>query len=157
MIMAVTPDLVHHDRLGEAHGPALGLTTELTGLIYAMRSFSDLTPSGVAGDARAASAATGETLLAAYAQGIAHALLHDPPCAIDRASLEHWRTGTALQFWGSEQYMRGIPLADARSWHRNPEASPWTARQVERWSRRARRLNAAGRGDEGAFVLRPVA
>ncbi len=71
--------------------------------------------------------------------------------------VEHWRTGTALQFWGSEQYMRGIPLADARSWHRSPEASPWTARQVDRWSRRARRLNAAGRGDEGAFVLRPVA
>lgn len=82
MIMAVAPDLVHHDRLGEAHGPALGLTTELTGLIYAMRSFSDLTPSGVAGDARAASAAKGETLLAAYAQGIAHALLHDQPRAV---------------------------------------------------------------------------
>lgn len=87
MIMALAPDLVHHDRLEEAHGPALGLTTELTGLIYAMRSFSDLTPSGVAGDSRTASAAKGETLLAAYAHGIAHALLHGQPWAVTAPAL----------------------------------------------------------------------
>ncbi len=56
MIMAVAPELVHHDQLPDAHGAALGLTTELTGLIYTLRSFTDLTTSGVAGDARTASA-----------------------------------------------------------------------------------------------------
>lgn len=81
MIMAVAPDLVHHDRLADAHGPALGLTTELTGLIYTSRSFADLTTSGVAGDARTASSAKGEALLTAYARGIADALLHDQPFA----------------------------------------------------------------------------
>jgi len=81
MIMAVAPDLVHHDQLPDAHGPALRLTTELTGLIYTSRSFAELTPSGVAGDARTASAAKGEALLTAYAHGIAHDLLHNQPWA----------------------------------------------------------------------------
>lgn len=83
MIMALAPDLVHRDRLPDAHGPALGLTTELTGLIYTSRSFGELTPSGVAGDARAATAAEGEQLLTAYAQGIAAALRRDGSSASD--------------------------------------------------------------------------
>ncbi len=81
MMMTVAPSLVHHDRLPDAHGPALGLTTELTGLIFTARSFINLTPTGVAGDARAASPAKGEALLSAYAQEIAHAILHDQPWA----------------------------------------------------------------------------
>ncbi len=76
MIMAVAPDLVHRDRLPDGHGLALGPT----GLIYTPRSFTDLTTSGVAGDARTASANKGAALLTAYAQGIA-ALQHDQPSA----------------------------------------------------------------------------
>ncbi len=95
MIMAVAPDLVHHDRLDDAHGPALGLTTELTGLIYTARSFADLTPSGVAGDARAAAAARGETLLNAYARSIAHAVVNDHPWARSAPGPTPPRTATA--------------------------------------------------------------
>lgn len=79
MVMTVAMDLVHHDRLRDGHGAALGPTTELTGLIYTSRSFADLTASGVAGDARTAS--EGGALLAAYAHCIADALLHDQPFA----------------------------------------------------------------------------
>lgn len=68
--------------------------------------------------------------------------------------VEHWRTGASIQFWASEQYKLGIPLASDRSWHKNPAGSPWTATQVKAWSKEAREINRVGRGDEGAFVLR---
>ncbi len=67
--------------------------------------------------------------------------------------VEHWRTGAAIQFWGSEQYKLNIPLASDRSWHKDPGQSPWTAAQVKAWTKEARAINRAGRGDEGAFVL----
>lgn len=61
---------------------------------------------------------------------------------------------TALQFWGSEQYRRGIPLMAAESHHVDPSASPFTRTQVARWERRADELNAVEDGDEAAFFLR---
>ncbi len=81
MIRPVAPDLVRHERLRDAHGAAPGLTTEPAGLIYTPRSFPDRTPSGVAGDARTASATDGEAFLTVYAQAIADALPDDQPTA----------------------------------------------------------------------------
>lgn len=71
--------------------------------------------------------------------------------------VEHWRTSAAIQFWASEQYKLGIPLASDRSWHKDPAGSPWTATQVKAWAKQAREINRAGRGDEGAFVIRRLA
>jgi SAM-dependent methyltransferase len=61
---------------------------------------------------------------------------------------------TAFQFWGSEQYRRGIPLRDARSHATNPRAGLFSARELEDFARRAAELNATGDGDQASFYLR---
>ncbi len=60
----------------------------------------------------------------------------------------------AFQFWGSEQYRRGIPLRDARSHAVNPAGGLFSRRELADWSRRADELNRQGQGDQAAFLLR---
>jgi SAM-dependent methyltransferase len=61
---------------------------------------------------------------------------------------------TAFQFWASEQYARGISLADPRSHGKNPTGSAFTPEQIREFEQRTEELNAAGRGDQAAFLLR---
>lgn len=60
---------------------------------------------------------------------------------------------TAFQFWGSEQYRRGIPLRDPRS-HAAAPGGLFAAAELAAWERETAALNAAGRGDQAAFFLR---
>lgn len=60
----------------------------------------------------------------------------------------------AIQFWGSEQYRRDIPLTDPRSYSVNPSQSIFSAAQVEDYVRQARDLNALRQGDQVMFYLR---
>lgn len=60
----------------------------------------------------------------------------------------------AFQFWGSEQYRRGIPLRDARSHAENPAGGLFSPAQIADWARRAVELNRQGQGDQAAFLLR---
>lgn len=62
--------------------------------------------------------------------------------------------GTAFQFWGSEQYLRDIPLRDPRSHAVDPRRSVFTTADLARFDEEARRLNATGEGDQAAFFLR---
>ena len=59
----------------------------------------------------------------------------------------------SFQFWGSEQYRRGIPLTDGRSYSANPDRSPFTSEDIARFSRHAEQLNADHDGDEACFIL----
>lgn len=61
---------------------------------------------------------------------------------------------TAFQFWGSEQYARDIPLADARSYYVNPATSLFTPAQLADFTAQARELNARAAGDQAVFYLR---
>ncbi len=61
---------------------------------------------------------------------------------------------TSFQFWGSEQYQRGIPLTDPCSYQLNPAGSPFSSAEIEDFERRAERLNANHDGDQAAFALR---
>lgn len=63
----------------------------------------------------------------------------------------------ALQFWGSKQYEKDIPLRDPRSWAESPENSLFTAKQIRGFEQRARELNAINQGDQAAFYLRKPA
>ena len=81
MMMALKPDLVDRSRLEEAHGPNLGVGAALSRPIHAWKSFKDLTPSGVVGDARRATPQKGEAILDACAAGIAERLLKGEPWA----------------------------------------------------------------------------
>ena len=75
MMMVLAPETVKHDRLPEAYGM---LGSDPRSLIRSplarFRSFKDLTPSGVVGDARRANKAKGEKLLAVCATGVADVL-----------------------------------------------------------------------------------
>lgn len=74
MIMHLEPGMVRRERLEEAHGPA---STRVEGQppgLAMRRSFRELSPSGVVGDARVASAEKGERLLAAISTRMAEVL-----------------------------------------------------------------------------------
>jgi creatinine amidohydrolase len=76
MIMHLEPGMVRRERLAEAHGPG---STRVEGQppgLAMRRSFKDLSPSGVVGDARAASPEKGEALLAAISARMAEVLLN---------------------------------------------------------------------------------
>jgi hypothetical protein len=62
---------------------------------------------------------------------------------------------SAFQFWGSEQYLRGIPLRSPRSYAENPGRSIFSPKQIADFERRARELNEAGQGDQAGFFLQP--
>ncbi|MGU3538849.1 methyltransferase domain-containing protein [Methylobacterium sp. A54F] len=83
-----------------------------------------------------------------------------------RASLAHLARGAGLrvahvahdsydlQFWGSEQYRRDIPLFSEESWRWGQGAPLFTPDQIAAWRAAAERLNREGRGDQAAFYLR---
>lgn len=60
---------------------------------------------------------------------------------------------TEFQFWGSEQYRKGIALTDKRSYRRSPRGSTFTLAQIASFRQRADELNAAGDGDTASFYL----
>lgn len=54
----------------------------------------------------------------------------------------------AFQFWGSEQYKRGIPLR-----RNNLAAPPFSASEMATFEARAQDANARSRGDQAAFIM----
>jgi creatinine amidohydrolase len=74
MMMALLPEAVRRERLAEAHGPASTRVEGQPPALALRRSFRDLSPSGVIGDARAATAEKGERLLEAISARMAEVL-----------------------------------------------------------------------------------
>jgi creatinine amidohydrolase len=75
LMMAIAPDLVRHERIAQAHGPAgADPATLFRPMPARFLSFKDITASGVNGDARRASRAKGEKLLDVLAGGLADLL-----------------------------------------------------------------------------------
>jgi creatinine amidohydrolase len=75
MMLALAPETVQVDQLGDAHGPAH--VHRRPQALAQYRSFRDLTASGVVGDARRASREKGERLLAACSAALV-GVLTDP-------------------------------------------------------------------------------
>jgi SAM-dependent methyltransferase len=61
---------------------------------------------------------------------------------------------SAFQFIGSELYRRGIPLSSTAPADVQARAAAFTRDELAEFGRRARDLNAKGRGDQAAFYLR---
>ena len=59
-----------------------------------------------------------------------------------------------LQFWGSEQYLRDIPLNDPRSYRFDRSGALFAPARLARWRRAAAALNRIGWGDQAAVYLR---
>ncbi|UIN36847.1 creatininase family protein [Methylobacterium oryzae] len=81
MMMALAPDLVDAARLPEAHGPAFDVAASLLPTLRRVRAWEDVSPGGVAGDARRATANKGEALLDACAGALADRLRAGEPWA----------------------------------------------------------------------------
>jgi hypothetical protein len=60
---------------------------------------------------------------------------------------------SAFQLWGSEQYAQNISLLSERSYAVNPGKSIFTRQQIRDFKREAKKLNAAGQGDQAVFIL----
>ena len=63
---------------------------------------------------------------------------------------------TAYQFWGSEQYLKDIPMRDERSYYENSQNSIFTKDQIEQYEIKAKELNAKGEGDAACFYLKKL-
>jgi SAM-dependent methyltransferase len=64
---------------------------------------------------------------------------------------------TAFQFWGSEQYRRGVYLQSPTSYAVDAAASQFSAADIAALEAKAREANARGDGDQACFVLRASA
>jgi hypothetical protein len=77
----------------------------------------------------------------------------------ERASFEVDRVefdSTGFQFWGSEQYRRGIALFDARSYAVAPRRAVFSPAEIGAFEVRAEELNRSGEADSACFYLRRV-
>ena len=75
MMLALEPALVDRDEMARVDGGSRNLSA--SGGLYRWRGFDEMTESGVMGVPAAATAEKGERLLAAAAEGVAEALLHE--------------------------------------------------------------------------------
>ncbi|MDI9953764.1 creatininase family protein [Rhodococcus sp. IEGM 1305] len=94
MMLAAHPELVVLGRLSDAHGPECGLQSDNVP-VYLWRSFEEITESGVAGDARLATADKGEKLLAVCAQRLAD-LLAAPETWHRNATIDRQAAATSV-------------------------------------------------------------
>ncbi|MGV9503357.1 creatininase family protein [Streptomyces sp. NPDC003642] len=74
MALAAFPSLVREEKLPQAVGPAISLQSEDASPVYRSVPFDTLAPSGIAGDARGATAAKGERMLDGCARALADLL-----------------------------------------------------------------------------------
>lgn len=58
-----------------------------------------------------------------------------------------------LQFCGSEQYLKDIPLMSPRSYRTSLNSSPFTRKEIARYRKQAVELNRQNLGDMAAFYL----
>ena len=61
-----------------------------------------------------------------------------------------------FQFWGSEQYLKDIPLRSDTSYDVNPKKSIFSKKEIKEFSEKSLQLNAEGKGDQCAFIIREV-
>jgi len=61
---------------------------------------------------------------------------------------------TSFQFWGSEQYLKNIPLCDENSYAKNPEKSMFSKNDILAFAKQAKSLNIENQGDQVIFYLR---
>jgi len=55
---------------------------------------------------------------------------------------------TFFQFYGSEQYSRGIPLNSSKSYHKNPSKSIFSKSEIKSFKRKSAELNLENQGDQ---------
>ena len=61
-----------------------------------------------------------------------------------------------FQYWGSEQYLKDIPLFSANSYLENPSKSIFRKSDIRAYSKKAKELNKNNQGDSCAFFLKKL-
>jgi len=61
-----------------------------------------------------------------------------------------------FQFWGSEQYLKGIPLESRNSFIKNPKNSIFTKQEIKFFKDQAKKLNETGMGDQACYYLEKI-
>jgi creatinine amidohydrolase len=79
MMLTIVPDCVRRERISEAFGPTAGRGLGVGPALSVWKSFTELTPTGVMGDARKATAEKGEKLLDVAAELLAEKLIAGEP------------------------------------------------------------------------------
>lgn len=67
--------------------------------------------------------------------------------------LDFWNDSVPMQFWGSEQYLKDIPLTDPCSYSKDENSSIFSQHQILDYQRKTRLLNAQEKGDWMCIVL----
>jgi 2-polyprenyl-3-methyl-5-hydroxy-6-metoxy-1,4-benzoquinol methylase len=58
-----------------------------------------------------------------------------------------------LQFWGSEQYIKGISLRSEKSYAENTAKSIFSKKQIKTFKNKTKELNLSNQGDSASFLL----
>jgi len=88
-----------------------------------------------------------------------HLFLHTRPSIAELADRTGFRIhsvdydSTAFQFWGSEQYRRGLSLHGATGSGDRPRSGVFSRKQLREFATRADQLNRKGEGDQACFRL----
>lgn len=61
--------------------------------------------------------------------------------------IDFWNGSVAFQFWGSEEFIKDIPLNDPLSYSQNQTASIFSEGQIRDFQAKADALNHAEKGD----------
>ena len=61
-----------------------------------------------------------------------------------------------FQFWGSEQYLKEIPLESEKSYQKNPKYSIFNGREIKKFKHHARILNQDQNGDQACFYIKKI-
>lgn len=69
---------------------------------------------------------------------------------------EYYYDSTELQFWGSEQYMRDIPLMSSKSYGENPKNSIFSKKEIKKFKKMAIGLNNKKEGDQVVLYLEKI-
>ena len=59
-----------------------------------------------------------------------------------------------FQFWGSEQYLKNIPLFSKNSYSVNPDNSIFSSKDIKKFSKIANELNKNGGADQAIFIIK---
>ena len=61
---------------------------------------------------------------------------------------DYFYDSTAFQFWGSEQYLKGIPLKSINSYDTNTKQSIFLKHEIKLFKKKAKELNDNNLGDQ---------
>lgn len=76
-------------------------------------------------------------------------------CSASQLELvDKWRDSNELQFYGSEQYQKNIPLFDERSYHVARKSSIFDNSTIKEFKLKAKKLNEANQGDQAVYLIR---